>query len=195
MNEVLAKEKAPIDFIIAFAKPEQFQASDAFGVSLALEQGRTLYQSNEDQNTMNDWMAASTSIGIHASELRSRGATATAAGSESDSEWLPVSGNGEDGGNDCGTRHWGVSSGDLDLDALDTRNVLFAQLGFYMEGPRTQAEEEFAKRYSEANWHTKTWNLLPWTPFYGPPPGPKKDYGKNVPMPTECFIMLWDNKI
>ena len=194
-KEVSAEETAAIDFVIAFAKPEQFQASDAFGVSLAPEQGQFLHQRDEDEHTMNDWMAANTSMGTNASELRSQGATVTAAGSESDPEWLPVHDYIADGGDNLGACHWGVSSGDSDPDALDTTNVLLAQLGFYTEGPRTQAEEEFAKRYSEANWHAKTWNLLPRTAFCGPPPGPKHDYGQNVPTSTECFLMLWDDKV
>ena len=103
-DEVSAKEKTAIDFVIASAKPDQFQASDAFGVFLAPKQGRTLHQSNEDQNTMNDWMAANTSIGIHASELCSRGVTTTV-GSESNPEWLPVSDYNEDGRDDRGARH------------------------------------------------------------------------------------------
>jgi hypothetical protein len=73
--------------------------------------------------------------------------------------------------------------------------VLLAELGQYTEGPRREADVEFALRYSEANWHAKTWTLLPREPFCGPTPGPKTEGYGILRKPTDYFLLMWDNRV
>lgn len=112
-----------------------------------------------------------------------------------DPEWRPCidveggsSGCNLDGGN-------GYSTGDSNPDPGDTSARLLGQLGVYAFGPRTEEEEKFIDRYADANWHARTWNLLPRHDFSGPTPGPRIDYAGKMPTPLECFLTLWDNKI
>jgi hypothetical protein len=194
-EEVTTKEIAAVDIVIASAKSELFQSADAASVQCTSLPNRTVDQRCGVDIPIALGMDGSTSLHTQSAGLCSTGGSSTCPGSDSDPEWIPVCHNEVNGGFDHAGSHWGVSSGDSDPDDHDTTHLLLAQLGFYAEGPRTEAEEDFAKRYSDANWHAKTWNLLPRNRFSSPLPGPKKDYGQNVPRPTECFLMLWDDKV
>jgi hypothetical protein len=48
---------------------------------------------------------------------------------------------------------------------------------------------------ADANWHAKSWNLMPRHDFVGPTPGAKHDYGGLLLSPLECCLTLWNDKI
>jgi hypothetical protein len=66
-------------------------------------------------------------------------------------------------------------TGDSDLDDRDKIDVIMAKLEEYIFGLPTEEENKFASRYAEPNWHAKTWQLLSWKAFSGPPLGSKKN--------------------
>jgi hypothetical protein len=176
-DKVTKEETAAIDLVISSAKSEHFRKADAVGVHCTSVTDRNVNRTCGVQIPITVEMAASTCLGTEIGGGGCSGGSPMSPGSESDLEWIPICKNELDSGFDHGAGQWGVSSGDSNSDAQESTDVLLTQLGFYTEGPRTQAEEEFAKRYADANWHAKTWNLLPRIPFLGPPPGPRKTDG------------------
>jgi hypothetical protein len=68
-----------------------------------------------------------------------------------DPEWIPDSNPGGQCGSEDGILSWGFSTGESNPNDLDMADVLLGELGQYREGGQTEAEEEFANRFSEAN--------------------------------------------
>lgn len=95
-----------------------------------------------------------------------------------------------------------VSSGDGYSDgectepnrAEEAPPTLLGELGLYSDGPREE-DEDFLTKYSEANWHAKTWSLLPRQPFIGPTPGPTEQLGSDPITPADSFLRFWDERI
>jgi hypothetical protein len=70
-----------------------------------------------------------------------------------------------------------------------------AELGEYIVGPQIEEKSKFTNIYAEPNWHAKTWRFLPGEAFSGPPPGSKQNFVGRILLSTECFLMMWDERI
>jgi hypothetical protein len=81
------------------------------------------------------------------------------------------------------------SSGGSDEDdgPEDRPSALLGELGMYPFGPHPE-NEDFLEKYGDANWHARTWSLLPREQFRGPQPGPTTQLGTGPMTPGGlCF--------
>jgi hypothetical protein len=169
-----------VDFIIGAARAEPFGVANAIGFHTASVSKLPMHNMSARQTACQSY-----GVGVpeNTSETHHARTGEDFSTTDTDPEWIPDSNPRGQCGSEDGVPSWGFSTGKSDPDDLDTANVLLGELGQYREDGQIEAEEEFANRFSEANWHTKTWELLPRQPFSSPSPGPKKCFGTAVPKP------------
>jgi hypothetical protein len=101
--------------------------------------------------------------------------------SEGDSDWSPDSG-------DSGTEDDGLSEGEAPR-RVETSLDLLVELGQYPLGPPDPlVQEHFDEKYSDKNWHAKSWSLDREGVFCGPVPGPSASLGYELLEPVEYFL-------